>query len=174
LRESQSAALALPRTGQAVTIDIGDEHDIHPTDKEDVGARLALVGRAVAYGQRVNAIGPTHRSHLVRGNSVIVQFDHTDGGLVAHAKNGAASNSVASNSFSSSGGHGAVGGFAIAGEDRKFVWADARIEGNTVVVSSPQVSAPVAVRYAWDNNPTTANLYGRDGLPAVPFRTDAW
>jgi len=85
-----------------------------------------------------------------------VEFDHVGGGLVSKAANGS------------------VGGFAIAGADRRFVWADARIEGNRVIVSSPQVSAPVAVRYAWGNNPVKASLYGMSGLPAVPFRTDAW
>ena len=120
------------------------------------GARLALAARHVAYGQSVEHVGPTHRSHSARGGEIVVQFDHAGGGLVSRAPDGA------------------VGGFAIAGADRKFVWADARIEGNTVVVSSPQVASPVAVRYAWGNNPTRASLYGRGGLPAVPFRTDDW
>ncbi|MEO6527432.1 MAG: sialate O-acetylesterase [Gemmatimonadaceae bacterium] len=156
LRDAQTAALTLPRTGQAVIIDVGDEHDIHPTNKQDVGARLALAARAVAYGQRLVHAGPTHRSHSVRDRAMVVQFDHAGGGLVNRA---AAAR---------------LGGFAIAGADRKFVWADARIEGNAVVVSSSQVPTPVAVRYAWGNNPNTASLGNRDGLPAVPFRTDAW
>ena len=156
LRDAQTAALALPKTAQAVIIDIGEAQDIHPKNKHDVGARLALGARHVAYGQPVEHVGPTHRSHVVRGREIVVRFDHAGGGLVSHAAGGA------------------VGGFAIAGADRRFVWADARIEGNTVVVSSPQVVSPVAVRYAWGNNPTRASLYSRDGLPAVPFRTDAW
>ena len=156
LRDAQTAALALPKTGQAVIIDVGEEKDIHPRDKLDVGTRLALAARHVAYAQPVEHIGPTHRSHVVRGNAVAVQFEHVGGGLVSHANDGA------------------VGGFAIAGADRRFVWADARIERNTVIVSSPQVAAPVAVRYAWGNNPTRASLYGKSGLPAVPFRTDTW
>ncbi|HKP16299.1 MAG TPA: sialate O-acetylesterase, partial [Gemmatimonadaceae bacterium] len=156
LRDAQTATLAVPKTGQAVIIDIGEEKDIHPRNKLDVGTRLALAARHVAYGQPVEHIGPTHRSHVVRGNGISVQFDHAGGGLVTHASDGT------------------VGGFAIAGADRRFVWADARIEGDRVIVSSPQVPSPVAVRYAWGNNPTKASLYGNAGLPAVPFRTDAW
>ena len=156
LRDAQTAALAEPKTGQAVIIDIGDAMDIHPRNKVDVGARLALAARHVAYGEPVEHVGPTHRSHTVKGNAIAVQFDHLGGGLVSHAS------------------EGGVGGFAIAGADRRFVWADARIEGDRVIVSSPQVPAPVAVRYAWGNNPTAASLYGKSGLPAVPFRTDGW
>jgi sialate O-acetylesterase len=155
LRDAQTAALALPKTAQAVITDIGEAQDIHPKNKQDVGARLALGARHVAYGQPVEYVGPTHRSHVVRGREVVVRFDHVGGGLVSHAGGG-------------------VGGFAIAGADRRFVWADARIEGTTVIVSSPQVQSPVAVRYAWANNPTRASLYSSAGLPAVPFRTDAW
>ena len=156
LRDAQTATLAVPKTGQAVIIDIGEEKDIHPRNKLDVGARLALAARHVAYGQPVEHIGPTHRSHVVAGSSIVVTFDHAGGGLVSRAKDGA------------------VGGFAIAGADRRFVWAEARIEGNRVIVSHPSVQSPVAVRYAWANNPTTASLYGKSGLPAVPFRTDDW
>jgi sialate O-acetylesterase len=156
LRDAQTAALSLPKTAQAVIIDIGDAQDIHPRNKHDVGARLALAARRVAYGQTVEHAGPTHRSHVVRGNAIVVRFDHVGAGLVSRAPDGA------------------VGGFAIAGADRKFVWADARIEGSSVIVSSPQVASPVAVRYAWGNNPTRASLYDRAGLPAVPFRTDTW
>ncbi|HEV7991145.1 MAG TPA: sialate O-acetylesterase [Gemmatimonadaceae bacterium] len=156
LRDAQSAALALPKTAQAVIIDIGDEKDIHPRNKQDVGHRLALAARRVAYRQRVEDVGPTHRSHGVRGGTVIVRFDHAAGGLVSRSPGGA------------------VGGFAIAGADRHFVWADARIEGSSVIVSSPRVASPVAVRYGWGNNPTEARLYNGEGLPAVPFRTDGW
>jgi sialate O-acetylesterase len=156
LRDAQTATLAVPKTGQAVIIDIGEAQDIHPRNKADVGARLALAARHVAYEQPVEHVGPTHRAHIVKGNAMYVKFDHLGGGLVSHASDGA------------------VHGFAIAGADRRFVWADARIDGNLVVVSSPQVPSPVAVRYAWGNNPATASLYGKSGLPAVPFRTDAW
>lgn len=155
-RESMAAALALPKTGQAITIDVGEENDIHPKNKLDVGKRLALVARKVAYGEKVLASGPTYRSHVVRGDSVIVQLANVGGGLVSRAKDGS------------------VGGFAIAGADHRFVWAKAKIEGNRVVVWSDQVPKPVAVRYAWANNPAGANLYNREGLPAAPFRTDDW
>jgi sialate O-acetylesterase len=156
-RESMDAALALPNTGRAVTIDIGEPNDIHPKNKQDVGKRLALVGRRVAYGEAVESSGPTYASHVVRGDSVIVSFAHAAGGLATHASDGAS-----------------VGAFAVAGADHRFVWAHARIDGNRVVVWGEQVPNPVAVRYAWANNPADANLYGKTGLPAAPFRTDKW
>jgi sialate O-acetylesterase len=156
LRDAQTAALSLPNTGQAVIIDIGEENDIHPKNKQDVGRRLALAARRVAYGQRVKDTGPTHRSHGVRGSEVVVVFDHAKNGLTSRSPSGK------------------VGGFAIAGVDRKFVWADAHIAGSSVILSSPQVPRPIAVRYGWGNNPTEARLYNTEGLPAVPFRTDRW
>ncbi|HEX8907029.1 MAG TPA: sialate O-acetylesterase, partial [Longimicrobiaceae bacterium] len=156
LRESQAAALALPATGQAVTIDVGEAADLHPPDKQDVGHRLALAARAVAYGQRVASSGPTYRRHTVRGDSIVVEFDHAVGGLVNRAANGE------------------VAGFAIAGADRRWVWARAKVRGSRVVVWSPGVHAPVAVRYAWSNSPANLTLYNRAGLPAAPFRTDTW
>jgi len=154
VRESQSAALSLPNTGQAVIIDLGGTTLLHPTNKQDPGHRLALVARRVAYGDTVLASGPTYRSHEVAGDRVIVALDHLGGGLVAHGET--------------------LGGFAIAGEDHRWVWADARIEGDRVVVRSDAVPHPVAVRYAWSNNPDRANLFNRDGFPAAPFRTDDW
>lgn len=153
LREAQSDALALPNTGQAVTIDIGDANDVHPRNKQDVGARLALAARRVAYGEDVVHAGPTYVSHEVRGDRVIVSFEHVGTGLVGARD-------------------GSVAGFAIAGPDGKFYWADARIGGETIAVSSSHVNNPVAVRYAWGNNPSRANLFNREGLPASPFRTD--
>jgi sialate O-acetylesterase len=168
LRESQSAALALPRTAQAVAIDVGEAGDIHPRNKQDVGARLALAARRVAYGQAVEHSGPVLRRSRVDGARVVLEFDHAEGGPVARARPDAPA----------AAGPGAsppaLGGFAVAGADRRFVWADARIEGGRVVVSSAAVPAPVAVRYAWGDNPDRANLYNRAGLPAAPFRTDAW
>ena len=153
LRESQTAALALPGTAQALAIDIGEADDIHPRNKQDVGARLARAARAVAYGQDVVYSGPVYRSHTVRPDGrVEIAFDHVDGGLVARG--------------------GTLGGFAIAGEGGEFVVAEARIEGDRVVVWSEAVPDPVAVRYAWADNPVTANLYNEEGLPATPFRTD--
>ncbi len=156
LRESQSAALALPDTAQAVTIDVGDPHDVHPRNKQDVGRRLALAARKLAYGQDVVYSGPVYRGHQVSGGRVIVEFDHVGGGLGAR------------------GPEGEVSGFRLAGEDRRFVDAEAVIDGDRVVVSSDQVPAPVAVRYAWADNPEAANLANAEGLPASPFRTDDW
>jgi sialate O-acetylesterase len=155
-RESMEAALALPNTGQAITIDVGEAGDIHPKNKQDVGRRLGLVGRRVAYREPVVSSGPTYRSHTIDGSRVTLTFDHVNGGLVTSAPSGE------------------VGGFAVAGADRKFVWARARIEGDHVVVSSDRVRQPVAVRYAWANDPPEPNLYSKAGLPAAPFRTDSW
>ena len=156
VRESQAAALALPNTGQAIAIDLGGATELHPRNKRDVGARLALVARAVAYGQRVVASGPTYLRHTVRDGRVEVELTGVGGGLVNRA--GAAS----------------LPGFAIAGDDRRFVWADAKIDGNRVVVWSDRVARPVAVRYLWTNSPAAPALYNREGLPAAPFRTDSW
>jgi sialate O-acetylesterase len=136
-----------------VTIDLGGATELHPTNKQDVGRRLALVARDVAYAERVRAAGPTYRSHAVRDGRVIVEL--AANGLVAR-------------------GADSLGAFQIAGADRRFVWARARVEGERVVVWSDAVRAPVAVRYAWANNPADANLYDRAGLPAAPFRTDDW
>ncbi len=155
LRESQAAALALPATAQAVLIDAGDAADVHPRDKQTVGERLALAARGVAYGEELVHSGPVYRGHRVRGERVVIDFDHAAGGLVAR-------------------GGGAPRGFAVAGEDRRFVWAEAAIEGERVAVWSRSVPRPVAVRYAWADNPAGANLYNRAGLPAAPFRTDGW
>jgi sialate O-acetylesterase len=153
LREAQSLTLSLPNTGQAVTIDIGEADDIHPRNKQDVGRRLARWALAKDYGKDIVYSGPAYRSMKRVGNKIVLQFDHVDGGLIAKGDT--------------------LEGFAIAGEDRQFVWADATIEGDTVVVSSPSVEEPVAVRYGWADNPA-ANLYNQAGLPASPFRTDSW
>ncbi len=153
-REAQAEALKLPATGMAVTYDIGEWNDIHPLNKKDVGVRLALVARKVAYGDTdVIASGPTYKSMTVRGRRIKISFDNTGSGLVAR-------------------GSRRPGHFAIAGEDMEFVWARARIRGSTVVVKSREIRKPVAVRYAWADNPEGANLYNREGLPAAPFRTD--
>ena len=153
LREAQLMTLALPKTGMAVTIDIGDAVDIHPKDKQDVGKRLELAALAQAYGQDVTYSGPIYKSMKIEGDKVRLNFDHLGGGLVAKGDN--------------------LVGFAIAGEDRKFVWADAVIDSDTVVVSSEKVPHPKAVRYAWADNPA-CNLCNKAGLPASPFRTDDW
>ena len=155
-RESMAAALALPNTGQAIVIDVGEPADLHPRNKLDVGRRLALAARKVAYGERVLASGPTYRSHSIQAGRALVRFANVGGGLVSRAADGT------------------VGAFAVAGADRRFVWAQAKIDGDHVVVWSDQVPHPVAVRYAWSNSPADANLYNREGLPAAPFRTDVW
>ncbi len=152
LRESQwVVSQRLPNVGMAVITDCGDADDIHPPYKEPVGQRLALQARAMAYGHKVVCQGPLYDSHSVVGDHVIIRFKHTHGGLVARG--------------------GPLTGWSIAGEDRRFVWADARIEDDTVVVSSPYVHQPVAVRFGWANYPVV-NLYNGAGLPASPFRTD--
>jgi sialate O-acetylesterase len=155
LRESQTAALRLPHTGQAVVIDLGEAGDIHPKNKHDVGVRLAAIARTVAYGQPVVNSGPTLRRFAVRGNRVTIEFQHA-AGLRTRVP------------------AGTIGGFAISGSDRRFLWAKAEIVGDKIVVWSDQVPRPVAVRYAWENNPDHANLVNVAGLPAAPFRTDAW
>ena len=161
LREAQSlTASHVYNTGQAVTIDIGDANDIHPKDKQDVGKRLALAALAQTYGAKIEYSGPQYRSMKVEGDKIRLTFTHGIGGLVARPSDQSAASAM-------------LQGFAVAGEDRKFVWADAKIDGNAVVVSAPTVPHPVAVRYAWANNPV-CNLYNKAGLPASPFRTDDW
>ena len=155
LREAQAATLSLENTGMAVTIDVGEADDIHPRDKQTVGHRLALAARHVAYGETIEYSGPVYDDMEVEDNSIRIYFEHADAGVKTPQGK-------------------PIKGFAIAGEDRQFVWADATIEGNTVVVSSEAVPEPVAVRYAWSDNPDGANLYNTENLPTVPFRTDEW
>jgi len=154
LRASQSAALSLPATGQAVTIDIGNPDSIHPLDKQDVGHRLALAARHVAYGETLVYAGPSYRAIRFDGPRAVLSFDTQGSTLAARG--------------------GALGGFQIAGTDRVFHPASARIEGDTVVVSSDAVEVPIAVRYGWSDNPVQANLVNREGLPASPFETRPW
>jgi sialate O-acetylesterase len=153
VREQQAKVLALPNTGMAVTVDIGDPANVHPKNKEPLGYRLEMLALAKAYGWRMESSSPMYASMKVEGSAIRVKFTHA---ASLNAKDGP------------------LTWFQIAGADQKFVDADAKIEGDTVVVSSPSVSAPVAVRYAWDNYPITANLYNAEGLPAAPFRTDDW
>ncbi len=153
-REAQSMTLKVPATGQAVIIDIGEAADIHPKNKQDVGKRLALWALAKTYGKDVVYSGPIYKSCEIQGDKVVLSFDSIGGGLVAK-------------------GGDQLKGFAIAGSDKKFVWADARIDGDKVIVSSPKVTSPVAVRYAWADNPE-CNLCNKADLPASPFRTDDW
>lgn len=156
VREAQSMALSLPATGQAVTIDVG-EVDVHAHDKLDVGRRLALLARHVAYGEELVCSGPTFQRMQVEGDKVRVTFTDTNSGLSAGDRR------------MSTG----LKGFALAGADRKFVWSSARIDGQSVLVWSDRVPHPVAVRYGWADNPEV-NLYNRENLPAAPFRTDDW
>ncbi len=154
LREAQTqVAMQLPKGGLAVAIDIGDEKDIHPRNKQDVGARLAAWALHDIYGRSgVVPSGPLFREAVVEGDRIRLRFDHAQGLTFKGER---------------------LTGFAIAGEDRKFVWAEATIDGESVVVNSPDVSRPVAVRYGWANNPD-CNLYNAAELPASPFRTDDW
>ncbi len=154
LREAQAlTAQTVPNCGLAVTVDTGEADNIHPTAKKIVGDRLALIALAKCYGKDIVYQGPTYRSLDREGSALRIHFDHTDGGLKCHG--------------------GKPGEFSVAGHDRQWHWADARIEGDTVVVASAAVPDPVAVRYAWQSNPE-ANLYNGAGLPAVPFRSDDW
>jgi len=151
LREAQLMATKHSRVGMVVITDYGDKDDIHPGKKEPVGARLALAARGIAYGEKLVYSGPIYKSMKVKKNEVILTFDHVGGGLEAKG--------------------GKLTGFAICGEDKKFVWADAEIVGNTVVVKHASVEKPVAVRYGWADFPVV-NLFNKEGLPASPFRTD--
>jgi len=154
VREAMLKALALPGTGMGINIDIGEESDIHPRNKQDVGRRLSLWALGTVYGRKVPATsGPLPAGYEVRGPEIVLHFLHTNGGLVTRG--------------------GVLEGFVIAGQDRQWQPAQARIEGNRVVVSHPDVRAPMAVRYAWENFPQ-CNLYNGAGLPATPFRTDTW
>jgi len=167
IREAQRKALSIPHTGMAVTIDIGEANDIHPRNKQDVGRRLARYALHQTYGKKdVVPSGPLYKSHKVEGNSIRVTFDHVGGGLIVGEKNGLEPTKEVKN--------GKLQRFAIAGADKKWHWADAKIDGDSVVVSSPEVSKPVAVRYAYSMNPAGANLYNEEGMPASPFRTDDW
>lgn len=153
VREAQLGTLEVPRTGMAVAIDIGEDKDIHPKNKQEVGRRLALSALAQVYFQEMEYSGPLYGGMQVEEDRIRLNFSNSEG---LKSKDG-----------------GPIKGFAIAGEDQKFVWADAKLEGDHVVVSSPKVKTPVAVRYAWADNPE-CNLVNAAGLPASPFRTDKW
>ncbi|PTR34396.1 sialate O-acetylesterase [Luteibacter sp. OK325] len=153
LRESQSANLALPATAEAVIIDIGNPKDIHPTNKQDVGHRLALAMRHAAFGDTATWSGPRYRNLKIDGANAIVGFDLYGGQLAVR-------------------GGGLPEGFEVAGDDQHFHPATARIEGSSIVVSNAEVGHPVAVRYGWSDNPEHANVTNEQGLPASPFRTE--
>ncbi len=153
LREAQLKTLSVPNTAMSVAIDIGEWNDIHPLNKEDVAKRLALAARKLAYGDEdVVYSGPIYKSTQIDGSRIILTFTDTGGGLIAR-------------------GGDELKHFAIAGADKKFVWAKARIEGDKVIVWNDDIASPAAVRYGWADNPENANLYNREGLPASPFRT---
>lgn len=153
LREAQLKALSVPNTAMAVAIDLGEWNDIHPDNKKDVGDRLALAALKTAYNENLVAAGPLFASSKTDGNKIILSFSNVGSGLITNDGE-------------------ALSEFAIAGPDKKFVWAKAKIEGNNVVVWSDEVANPQYVRYAWADNPVNPNLYNKEGLPASPFRTD--
>jgi len=153
LRESQFKALSLPNTGMVVTIDIGEWNDIHPWDKHDVGQRMALLAEKMVYGENIVSSGPLFQSATVDGNKIVISFTNVGSGLVTNDGEEPRE-------------------FAIAAADKKFVWANAKIEGDKVIVSSEEISNPMYVRYAWADSPVDPNLYNKEELPASPFRTD--
>ena len=170
LREAQfMTATTLANTGMAVITDYGNPVNIHPTDKDPVGARLALLALDKTYGRKVISSGPTYKSMSVKGNSVIIKFDNTNGGLMSRkVVLPGTPNNLKENKTDAF-----LTGWTIAGDDRKFVNAEAMIDGKTIVVSCPSVSKPAAVRYGWSDCPVV-NLFNAAGLPASPFRTDSW
>ena len=154
LREAQAMTTAMSNTALATAIDIGEGGNIHPANKQEVGRRLALAARALTYGEDIEYSGPQFAAYRIEGNKIRLKFSHAETGLTT--KNGEA-----------------VKGFAVAGLDHQFHWATAQIEGNDVVVTSEKVDFPIAVRYAWADNPE-CNVYNGAGLPMYPFRTDDW
>ncbi len=174
VRESQAHVLSLPNTGQAVLIDVGEEGDIHPRDKHTPGDRLARISLAKTYGKPLAYQGPVYAGMKIEESRIRVQFQPSGDGLVAKplpADYQPRSTEPVTKPQVRNSPASAVEGFAICGEDRRWVWADARIENDSVAVWSAKIPHPVAVRYAWSDNPP-CNLYNREGLPAMPFRTD--
>jgi sialate O-acetylesterase len=153
LRESQLKSLSVPNTGMAVAIDLGEWNDIHPDNKKDVGERLALAAEKIAYGEKVVYSGPLYQSATIDSNKITISFSNVGSGLTTNDRED-------------------LNQFAIAGADKKFVWAHAKIEGDKVIVWMDNVANPLYVRYAWSDNPDGANLFNKEGLPASPFRTD--
>jgi sialate O-acetylesterase len=153
LREAQLKALSAPNSAMVVAIDLGEWNDIHPDNKKDVGERLALSALKIAYNENLVYSGPLYKSSSIEGNTIVISFEHTGSGLVTNDGE-------------------MPGDFAIAGADKKFVWAKTKIEGNKVIVWSDEIKQPLYVRYAWADNPVQPNLYNKEGLPASPFRTD--
>jgi sialate O-acetylesterase len=155
LRDGQLKSLQIPRSGMAVTLDLGEWNDIHPLTKKPIGERLALAARKIAYSENIVSSGPIYESNAIEGNRIRIRFRETGSGLAINKTD-----------------EDELTYFAIAGKDKKFVWAKAIIERNTVVVWSDEVAEPMYVRYGWADNPEGANLINVEGLPASPFRTD--
>ncbi|MBO9566694.1 MAG: 9-O-acetylesterase, partial [Niastella sp.] len=156
LREAQTNTLSLPNTGMAVTIDIGESKDIHPRNKQDVGKRLAAIALNNTYQKNGEYSGPAYQSMKTIGNKIELTFTHAASGFMAKDK------------------YSYIKGFEIAGADQQFYFAQAQVVGDKIVVYSDKVAAPVAVRYAWADDMPEANLYNKEGFPALPFRTDSW
>lgn len=174
LREAQTLTTKVPNTGQAILIDLGESGDIHPQNKAEVGRRLAQLALADTYGRKIPAHGPTFKSAGVEGDKMRVTFTHTDGGLVAQPVPATYDVNVKAGTtepLKRNSPDSPIEGFAICGADQKWVWANAHIDGDSVIVSAPGVTQPVAVRYGWANNPNV-NLYNGAGFPAGPFRSD--
>ena len=151
LREAQLKSMSIPNTAMTVNIELGEWNDIHPDNKKDVGERMALAGLKLAYGQDIVYSGPIYKGYSINNDKITLSFDHVGSGLTTNDGE-------------------PLTEFAIAGEDKKFVWATAKIEGDQVVVWSDEVSDPKYLRYAWADNPDNPNLYNKEGLPASPFR----
>lgn len=151
LRESQLKSLSVPNTAMAVAIDLGEWNDIHPDNKKEVGERMALAAKKIAYGENIVHSGPIYQSLKTEGNKIIITFDHTGSGLITNDGE-------------------EISEFAIAGADKKFVWAKAQVEGDKIIVWNDAVQEPLYVRYAWADNPVNPNLYNKEGLPASPFQ----
>jgi sialate O-acetylesterase len=167
LREAQRKALTIPHTGMAVIIDIGEAGDIHPKNKQDVGSRLAQWALHQTYDcEDLVPCGPLYKSHQIEDGKIRIAFDHVGSGLMVGEKAGLEPAKEVQD--------GQLKRFAVAGADQQWHWAEATIDGETVVVRSPDVPEPVAVRYAFSMNPVGANLYNKEGIPASPFRTDDW
>jgi len=153
LRESQLKSLSVPNTAMAVAIDAGEWNDIHPDNKKIVGDRLALAAEKMVYGENVVASGPIYQSYATEGNKIVISFSNVGSGLTTNDGE-------------------ELSEFAIAGADKKFIWAKAKIEGDKVIVWNDSISDPKYVRYAWADNPVNPNLFNKEGFPASPFRTE--
>ena len=152
-REAQAKSLSIPNTAMAVAIDLGEWNDVHPDRKKEVGERLALAAEKIAYDENIVYSGPLYQSSTIEGNKIIISFSNTGSGLTTSDEEAPAE-------------------FAIAGEDKKFVWAKATIEDDKIIVSADDIASPKYVRYAWADDPVNPNLINKEGLPAAPFRTD--